>query len=125
MLADEYGYAEMYDVLRLDLPPTSGKGMVVKQPVRLLGLQVTAMVDFHTYFLRSAVSGGNPSFHNEGGFFGFGAKKSEDRRKQLVVTKDFRLHRIEAGRAFDISPLTEWEVDPTATSKIPGNVAPD
>ena len=124
MLSEEYGYAEMYDVLRQDLPDVTGKNAVLRAPLRLLGLQVTAMADFNTYFLRSAVVGANPKFINDTGFFGFGSKKSEDRRMKLVATKDFRLHRAGEGKAFEVHDLAEWEIDTAATARIPGNIAP-
>jgi hypothetical protein len=125
MLAEEHGYAEMYDALRQDMPPLTGKNAVLHAPARLLGLQVTAMADFNTFFLRSAVVGVNPRFVNDSGFFGFGAKKSDDRRMKLVATKDFRLHRTGEGKAFEVHDLAEWEVDSAATARIIGNIAQD
>ena len=125
MLAEEYGYAEMYDTLRQDMPPVTGKNAVLHNPIRLLGLQVTAMADFNTFFLRSAVLGTNPHFITGTGFFSFGPKKSSDRRMKLVATKDFRLYRPGIGKAFAVHDLAEWEVDSAATNRLLNNIAVD
>lgn len=117
MLTGEFGYAEMYEAIRADEPPISGKNALLKPPLRFLGVHVAVMADFHTFLMRASVVGGNPKYSTDS-FFSFGKKSEETKRPRIVATKCFRVYRAGVGKAWEIGDGGEWEIDGPASDAL-------
>ena len=118
MLSHEFAYEEMYESIKGD-PVKNGSHAVVTEPLRFIGLQVTAMADFHTFIIKSSVVGENP-LQKEADTSMFFRKPREpiEKLKRVVATKEFRVNRAGVGKAWDVHDAGEWEVDLDASEAL-------
>eukprot|EP00388_Colpodella_angusta_P027969 GDKK01011049.1.p1 GENE.GDKK01011049.1~~GDKK01011049.1.p1 ORF type:complete len:143 (-),score=12.68 GDKK01011049.1:64-453(-) len=110
----------MYDQIASDHPDTEAKrNLVLEAPLRFLGLQVTAMADFHTFLIRSSVAGTNPGYkERDNSVFFRKAREPMEKLKRAVAIKQFRVYRSGVGQKWQVAEVGEWEVDEAASHAL-------